>query len=124
MRPHTCTHRDEQRSELREAQWLLTKWPEGHDEPLEYWLCTLPEVTSLQRMVYEAKMRWRMKRDYQDLKQDLGQYEGRGCAAFIITPASALPPTASCWRSGCSTPTRSRKKIRAPGAGPTPLLFV
>jgi hypothetical protein len=31
-------------------------------------------------MVYEAKMRWRIERDYQDLKQDLGlgHLEGRG----------------------------------------------
>ena len=65
-------------------QWLLIEWPEGHDEPLKYWLSTLPEDTSLQRMVYEAKMRWRIERDYQDLKQDLGlgHYEGRGWRGF------------------------------------------
>ena len=67
-----AAHRDEQRSELREAQWLLIEWPEGHDEPLKYWLSTLPEDTPLERMVYEAKMRWRIERDYQDLEQDLG----------------------------------------------------
>ena len=79
-----AAHRDEQRSELREPQWLLIEWPEGHDEPLKYWLSTLPEVTPLERMVYEAKMRWRIERDYQDLKQDLGlgHYEGRGWRGF------------------------------------------
>jgi SRSO17 transposase len=79
-----AAHRDQERSELREAQWLLIEWPEGHDEPMKYWLSTLSEDTPLERMVYEAKMRWRIERDYQDLKQDLGlgQYEGRGWRGF------------------------------------------
>src|SRR6185436_17609715 len=77
-------HRDEQRSVLPEPKWLLIEWPEGDDEPLKYWLSTLSEDTCLQRMVYEAKMRWRIERDYQDLKQDLGlgHYEGRGWRGF------------------------------------------
>ena len=69
---------------LREPQWLLIEWHEGDDEPLKYWLSTLSEDIPLERMVYEAKMRWRIERDYQDLKQDLGlgQYEGRGWRGF------------------------------------------
>jgi len=45
---------------------------QGDAEPLKYWLSTLPEDATLERMVFEAKMRWRIARDYQDLKQDLG----------------------------------------------------
>src|SRR5204863_7503367 len=58
--------------------------PTGDAQPLKYWLSTLPEDTPLQRMVFEAKMRWRIERDYQDLKQDLGlgHYEGRGWRGF------------------------------------------
>ncbi len=65
-------------------QWLLIEWPDGHREPMKYWLSTLPEEVALQRMVFEAKMRWRIERDYQDLKQELGlgHYEGRGWRGF------------------------------------------
>ena len=69
---------------MRESEWLLIEWPKGDKEPLKYWLSTLSEDTPLERMVYEAKMRWRIERDYQDLKQDLGlgHYEGRGWRGF------------------------------------------
>src|SRR6266568_1898006 len=79
-----AAHRDHQRTQLRAEQWVLIEWPEGHREPMKYWLSTLPEDVSLQRMVFEAKMRWRIERDYQDLKQELGlgHYEGRGWRGF------------------------------------------
>jgi SRSO17 transposase len=83
VRVHAA-HRDHQRSQLRPQEWLLIEWPEGHREPMKYWLSTLPQGVSLQRMVLEAKMRWRIERDYQDLKQELGlgHYEGRGWRGF------------------------------------------
>ena len=69
---------------MRPAEWLLIEWPEGHREPMKYWLSTLPEDMSLERRVFEGKMRWRMERDHQDLKQELGlgQFEGRGWRGF------------------------------------------
>ena len=79
-----AAHREQVRSEQRPTEWLLIEWPEGHKEPMKYWLSTLPEDVPLQRMVFETKMRWRIERDYQDLKQDLGlgHYEGRGWRGF------------------------------------------
>ncbi len=79
-----AAHREQLRTQQRPQEWLLIEWPEGHKEPMKYWLSTLPEDTELQRMVLEAKMRWRIERDYQDLKQDLGlgHYEGRGWRGF------------------------------------------
>jgi SRSO17 transposase len=65
-----AAHRDNARRELRQPQWLLIEWPEGDDEPLKYWLSTLSEDTPRTHGV-RAKMRWRIERDYQDLKQDL-----------------------------------------------------
>jgi SRSO17 transposase len=79
-----AAHRDHKRTQMRPEQWVLIEWPEGHREPMKYWLSTLPEDVSLQRTVFEAKMRWRIERDYQDLKQELGlgHYEGRGWRGF------------------------------------------
>lgn len=72
------------RARLRPEQWLLIEWPAGDPEPLKYYLSTLPESTPLNDLVTKAHMRWRIERDYQDLKQELGldHYEGRGWRGF------------------------------------------
>ncbi len=72
-------HRDYWRSSQRPEEWLLIEWPEGDAEPLKYFLSTLPGDTPIERLVYVTKMRWRIERDYRELKQEfgLGQYEGR-----------------------------------------------
>lgn len=77
-------HRDYLRTTPHEEQWLLIEWPKGDAEPLKYWLATLPASTALKDLVYAAKMRWRIERDYQELKQEFGltHYEGRGWRGF------------------------------------------
>ena len=77
-------HRDYYRSQLRAEVWLLIEWPKGEDEPAKYWLSNLPPDTSMEELVATAKMRWRIERDYQELKQEfgLGHYEGRGWRGF------------------------------------------
>ena len=72
------------RARLQPQQWLLIEWPADQDEPTKYWLSTLPEDTALNELVTAAHQRWRIERDYQDLKQDfgLGHYEGRGWRGF------------------------------------------
>jgi len=72
------------RARLRPEQWLLIEWPADQDEPTKYCLSTLPEATPLNELVAAAHQRWRIERDYQDLKQDfgLGHYEGRGWRGF------------------------------------------
>jgi len=72
------------KARLLPQQWLLIEWPADQAEPEKYCLSTLPETTALNDLVRAAHMRWRIERDYQDLKQDLGlgHYEGRGWRGF------------------------------------------
>jgi SRSO17 transposase len=96
------------RAAERAEETLLIEWPEGEAEPTKYWLATLDEDTSFRRLVDIAKMRWRIERDYQELKQEigLGHYEGRGwpgfhhhgtlCIAaygFLISERETIPPS-------------------------------
>ena len=96
----------------RAEEWVLIEWPAGEAEPTKYWLSTLPATLSRRALVHATKRRWRIGRDYQDLKQELGlgQYEGRGwrgfhhhatlCIAahgFLILERAALPPSAGGW---------------------------
>ncbi len=102
-------HRDDHRSEPRAEQWLLIEWPLEDGEGMKFWFSTLPAETSIKRLVYVAKLRWLIERDYQELKQEvgLGDYEGRSwrgfhhhgalCIAaygFLIAEKAALPPSA------------------------------
>jgi hypothetical protein len=103
-----AAHRDTELSQPRAEEWLLIEWPENEKEPTKYWLATLPEEIAFDRLVDLTKLRWRIERDYQELKQELGlgEYEGRGwrgfhhhatlCIAaygFLIAERCALPPS-------------------------------
>jgi SRSO17 transposase len=94
--------------ELLLQEWLLIEWPHGEAEPTKYWLATLPADISFRRLVDFAKLRWRIERDYQELKQEvgLGHYEGRGwrgfhhhatlCIAaygFLLSERAMIPPS-------------------------------
>ncbi|MBY6262122.1 IS701 family transposase [Azospirillum sp. 412522] len=107
VRVHAA-HRDEERAERRPEEWLLIEWPEDEEKPTKFWLSTLPETRSLDALVETAKLRWRIERDYLELKQELGlgHYEGRGwrgfhhhatlCIAaygFLIRERAAIPPS-------------------------------
>lgn len=72
------------KARLRPEQWLLIEWPASDAEPSKYFLSTLPQDTPITELVSACHQRWRIERDYQDLKQDfgLGHYEGRGWRGF------------------------------------------
>jgi SRSO17 transposase len=77
-------HRDTDRAEPRAEEWLLIEWPEGEAEPTKYWLSTLPATAAIEELVATAKLRWRIERDFEELKQELGlgHFEGRGWRGF------------------------------------------
>jgi SRSO17 transposase len=79
-----AAHRDEFRSEARPVEWVLIEWPAGEEEPTKYWLSSVPEDVDLAEIVSLAKIRWRIERDFQELKDELGldHYEGRGWRGF------------------------------------------
>jgi len=95
-------------AESQAEEWLLIEWPEGEKKPTKYWLSTLPEDISFRKLVDITKLRWRIERDYQELKQEvgLGHYEGRGwrgfhhhatlCIAaygFLVSERETIPPS-------------------------------
>ena len=126
-------HRDYNRSEPRPEEWLLIEWPHGEDEPSKYWLSTFPESIAFDRMVQLTKMRWRIERDYLELKQELGlgHYEGRGwrgfhhhatlCIAsygFLIAERARIPPSGPT-PTECATPDLPLSRRSRSAATPT-----
>jgi len=77
-------HRDYLGTEMRPEEWLLIEWPKGEPEPAKYFLSTAPTEATLEQLVFVTKMRWRIERDYQELKQEFGlsHYEGRNWQGF------------------------------------------
>ena len=115
-------HKDYLRTNPRLKEWLVIEWPEGEAEPTRYWLSTLDVRITFEKLVDIIKLRWRIERDYQELKQELGlgHYEGRGwrgfhhhatlCIAtlgFLISERETIPPSGT-------APARRLKKTAIP----------
>src|SRR5207344_3402022 len=129
-----AAHRDGRLNEPRPEEWLLIEWPPDEKEPTKYWFANLPDDISFERLVDLAKLRWRIERDYQELKQELGlgHYEGRGwrgfhhhatlciaAYAFLIAERARLFPSAAgeagqCATSGISQNCKPRGATRPP----------
>jgi SRSO17 transposase len=64
--------------------WLLSEWPRDEAAPTKYYLSSLPATTPLRTLVRFGKLRWRIERDYQELKGELGldHFEGRTWNGF------------------------------------------
>jgi SRSO17 transposase len=72
--------RDDWRAAARPEEWLLIEWPRTQAAPIKYWLSTLPPTATRAELVQLAMLRWRIERDDQELKDELGldHFEGRG----------------------------------------------
>ena len=75
-----AAHRDA----IHAEEWLIIEWPQNEVEPTRYWLSTLSAKSTFKQLAATIKARWRIERDYQELKQEfgLGHYEGRNWRGF------------------------------------------
>lgn len=125
------SHRDYWRAEPWPEEWLLIEWPDGEKEPAKYWLSTLPAGTTITALVDTAKLRWRIERDFQDLKQEIGldHYEGRGwrgfhhhaalsiaAYGFLVAERSPIPPSALLIRALSAEPPKTGETYRPRGS--------
>jgi SRSO17 transposase len=78
-------------------EWLIVEWPEGAEQPSDYWISNLPQDTDPERLARLARMRWQIELDYRQLKGELGldHYEGRSYPGWhhhtaLVTAAHAF----------------------------------
>ena len=117
---------------------LLVEWPEDEAAPTKFWLANVERNMSFRGLVDLAKLRWRIERDYQDLKQEigLGHYEGRGwrgfhhhatlsiaAYGFLICERQNIPPSAAAAIEKSALPGGYRPRgAPDPTAAPRPQL--
>jgi len=63
--------------------WLVAEWRPGNNER-KFYFSDLPETTSRKELVRLVKLRWRIERDYQEMKGEVGldHFEGRTWRGF------------------------------------------
>jgi SRSO17 transposase len=66
-----------------EEVWLICEWRPAKREH-RYYVCNLPASTTKRELVRLLKLRWRIERDYQEMKQEIGldHFEGRTWRGF------------------------------------------
>ena len=128
---HGYTQRQHQGERARE--WLLIEWPPDKDAPTDYWLAhrgAAPQTPTLRGLVSLARERWRVERDYRELKEELGldHFEGRSwqgwhhhvslvCLAHLFLQSERTRPTAG----GTQKKPGPGARLRKPAANTPPL---
>ncbi|MCY0932623.1 transposase, partial [Streptomyces sp. H27-H1] len=94
---HAAVARDGHWDGVLPALWLLAEWPDGAEQPSDYWLSNLPEDIPIAELVRLAKIRWRIEHDYREMKHGLGldHFEGRSWHGWhhhvtLVTAAHAF----------------------------------
>lgn len=79
------------------SEWLIIEWPEGAEQPNDYWISNLPDDAEPEQLARLARMRWQIELDYRQLKGELGldHYEGRSYLGWhhhtaLVTVAHAF----------------------------------
>jgi len=83
-RVRTAARHTQHRGGPGPEEWLLCEWPTAEPAPTRHYLISLPAGTPIRDLVRVAKLRWRVERDYQDLKNEVGldHFEGRSWSGF------------------------------------------
>lgn len=129
------SHRRGVHDGLHPEEWLLIEWPAGEKEPTKYWLSTLSAEAPIDALVSQAKLRWRIERDFLELKDELGldHYEGRSwrgfhhhaslCIAtyaFLVAERALFSPLSARGSQGIVTVPALPRGYRPRGASPNP----
>lgn len=83
-RIYTAERRTKKARPVLQPIWLVVEDTGEEKRPFKFYFSNLPESTSLKRLVTLIKLRWRVERDYQELKGELGldHFEGRTWRGF------------------------------------------
>ena len=108
--------RTAQGDQMREEEWLVIEWPKGETAPTRYFLSTLPTGITLMELVATIKMRWRIERDYLELKQEvgLGHYEGRNWRGFHHHASLCIAAYGFLMRERLSGSKKNATRLKAP----------
>ena len=107
-------------------EWLIAEWPDGHDEPTDYWISNLPADTPPERLARLARMRWKMELDYNSSKASSAWITTKAAPglAGITTPRLSRLPTGSSPSSGSTLFARGRPDTPEGRAAPAAALQV
>jgi hypothetical protein len=104
---------DRLREEPRE-EWLIIEWPEGHEQPSDYWLSNLPADTEPEQLARLARLRWMIELDYKQLKGELGldhaahlEVSDRPLLHLPATDQPQRPPATPTTQTRVTPPTRA-----------------
>jgi SRSO17 transposase len=83
-RVHSAERRTKGGLRCQDELWLICEWPKTESNPTKFYFSNLPASTSLKALVRLIKLRWRVERDYQEMKQEVGldHFEGRTWRGF------------------------------------------